>query len=85
MSIPKDRNLVKYKLTPGGQFVVDVGPTPDLATFAGKRARTNAAKVARGAYKSKGGGCIGGAALTKTIYASADRSSLLRYAAKGYR
>jgi hypothetical protein len=85
MSIPKDRNLVRYKLSPGGQFIVDVGPTPDLATFAGKRARTTAAKMARGAYKSRGGGCLAGASTTGAIHATADRRSILAYAAKGYK
>jgi hypothetical protein len=70
----------RYRLTPGGQFVPDFGATPAIDR---RVIHSLGAKVARGARKPKGGGCPGGAALTKTIYASADRSSLLRYAAKG--
>jgi hypothetical protein len=39
-------------------------------------------KTARGAYKPKTG-CIRGSASSATIYASADRASLLNRAARG--
>jgi hypothetical protein len=69
-----------YKLSPGGQFVPAFGPTPEIDR---RLIHSIGAKTARGAYRAKGGGCIGGAALTKTIYASADRRNLLNYATKG--
>lgn len=73
---------MKYKMTPSGQIVpvyIDATPPIDRRVIF-----SLPAKVARGAYRNPKGGCLGGASSTKDLYASADRSALLAYAAKGY-
>lgn len=67
----------KFKLSQGGHFIVSVGPTPDLSNHIITRCDT---KVARGAFKKRGAGCIGGASLTGAV--CQDRSELRRYAHK---
>jgi hypothetical protein len=73
---------VKHKLSPGGQFIVDAGATPEIDIRLIKKCPL---KTARGAFKKRGAGCIGGAITTKNLYATADRRALLSYAYKGNR